>query len=102
MARYYHEKRPDAEDLFLKAKLGRKRTKTEMLLAPEFWQGQQDYDDNSEVHARHMRPLCDVISTSKLLYHSSLIDRLMQPADPISTEPLPKNLVLFVRRPFFI
>jgi hypothetical protein len=36
-----------------------------MLLAPEFWQGQQDFNSKSEVHARHMRPLCDVISTSR-------------------------------------
>ncbi len=65
VARYYHEKRPDAEDLYLKSKLGGERTKTEMLLAPEFWQGQQDFNSKSEVHARHMRPLCDVISTSR-------------------------------------
>jgi hypothetical protein len=99
MARYYHERRPDAEDLYLKSKLGRMRTKTEMLLAPEFWQGQQDFDDKSEVHARHMRPLCDVISTSKPMWYISLMERLTQFADPISTEPLPKNLVLFVSRP---
>jgi hypothetical protein len=73
MARYYHEKRPDAEDLFLKSKLGRKRTKTEMLLAPEFWRGQQHFNDNSEVHARHMRPLCDVISISKSIEYTSLV-----------------------------
>jgi hypothetical protein len=82
IARYYHEKRPDAEDLFLKSKLGRKRTKTEMLLAPEFWRGQQHFNDNSEVHARHMRPLCDVISISRSIEDTSLIMRLTQPDRP--------------------
>jgi hypothetical protein len=102
MARYYHEKRPDAEDLFLKSKLGRKRTKTEMLLAPEFWQGQQHFNDNSEVHARQMRPLCDVISIGKSIEYTSPVVRLTHHTDPISTESLPKNLVLFVRRLLFI
>jgi hypothetical protein len=82
MARYYHEKRPDAEDLFLKSKLGRKRTKTEMLLASEFWQGQQHFNDNSEVHARHMRPLCDVISISKSIEYTSPVLILTQPFRP--------------------
>ncbi|KAK3389773.1 hypothetical protein B0H63DRAFT_464311 [Podospora didyma] len=64
MARYYHERPPDSEDLFLKSKSRRPRTKTEMLLRPEYWQGQQNYEADSEVHARHMRPLCSGISTN--------------------------------------
>jgi hypothetical protein len=40
----------------------RTRTKTERLLAPEFWQGQRNFEDDSEVHARHMKPFCDMIS----------------------------------------
>jgi hypothetical protein len=40
----------------------RPRTKTEMLLAPEFWQGQRNFEDDSEIHARHMKPFCDMIS----------------------------------------
>lgn len=82
MARYYHEKRPDAEDLFLKFKLGRKRTKTEMLLAPEFWRGQQHFNDSSEVHARYLRPFCDVISIGKSIGDTSLIARLTQQYRP--------------------
>lgn len=50
-----------------------------MLLNPEFWLGQQLGDANSEVHARSMRPLCEVVSI-----------------DPVSVETMPKNLVLFV------
>ncbi|KAJ2905503.1 Magnesium transport protein CorA [Zalerion maritima] len=79
MARYYHEQRPEHNDLFMNCKLGRNRTKTEMLLRTEFWQGQQNFNQNSEVHARHMRPFCDAISI-----------------DPISKDPHPKNVVLFM------
>lgn len=79
MARYYHETRPEHNDLFMNSKLGRQRTKTGMLLRTEFWQGQQNFDETSEVHARHMRPLCDSISI-----------------DPIANEPAPKNTVLFM------
>jgi hypothetical protein len=66
IARYYHEKRPDADDFLTKHKTQRARTKTEMLLRPEYWQGQQNFDESSEVHARHMRPICDTISISTL------------------------------------
>ncbi len=48
----------------MKGKAQRSKTKTEMLLRPEYWQGQQNFDENSEVHARHMRPMCDTISIS--------------------------------------
>jgi hypothetical protein len=78
IARYYHEKRPNPDDVFLRAR-PQARTKTEMLLNPEFWLGQQLGDANSEVHARSMRPLCEVVSI-----------------DPVSVETMPKNLVLFV------
>jgi hypothetical protein len=90
MARYYGEKRPDPDDLVLLGsnKLGRRtgrRTKTEMLLRHEFWRGQQSFestgrdDDKTEVHARHMRGMCDVVSI-----------------DQVATEMRPKNLVLFM------
>ncbi|KAK3354036.1 hypothetical protein B0T25DRAFT_224469 [Lasiosphaeria hispida] len=78
MARYYREKRPDPDDLFMNSKLRRSRTKTEMLLRPEYWQGQQNYDGDDEVHARHMRPFCDAISVTP------------------SPETRPKNLALFM------
>ncbi|KAK0622068.1 hypothetical protein B0T17DRAFT_494506 [Bombardia bombarda] len=80
MARYYHEKRPEPDNLFLKSKLRRSRTCTEMLLRPEYWQGQQSSDtDDFQVHARHMRPFCDGISI-----------------DSVSAEQDPKNLALFM------
>ncbi|KAH8883113.1 hypothetical protein GQ53DRAFT_883648 [Thozetella sp. PMI_491] len=79
IARYYHERRPDADDFLTKHKTQRARTKTEMLLRPEYWQGQQNFDETSEVHARHMRPICDTISINS-----------------VAAEPIPKNLVLFM------
>jgi hypothetical protein len=79
MARYYHETRLDPDDSVLNSKLRRSRTKTEMLLRQEFWQGQQNFEASAEVHARHMRGMCDVISI-----------------DQVATEMRPKNLVLFM------
>jgi len=79
MARYYREKRPNSDDLFLKSKLRRSRTKTETLLRPEYWQGQQSFDADSEVHARHMRSFCDAVSVDS--------------SAPVES---PKNLALFM------
>lgn len=60
IARYYHEPRPDLCNPTPRGGGGgRRRTRTEALLRPEYWRGQQNYDpDCAEVHARHMRPLC--------------------------------------------
>lgn len=85
MARYYHESRPGSDDTgtTFKSKMLRPRTKTEMLLRPEYWHGQQNFDANSEVHARHMRPLCDAIT----------VDPIMSSSD---RHHHPGNLVLFM------
>jgi hypothetical protein len=62
IARYYDEKNP---------KLGVHhpgtpvRTKTEMLLRPELWRGQQHGSKSNAVHARYMRPLCERVSSGK-------------------------------------
>lgn len=79
IARYYHEKRPEPDELFRKSKSRRPETRTEVLLRPEYWQGQQNFDADSEVHARHMRPFCSSISI-----------------DPVSSEPSSGNSVLFL------
>ncbi len=68
MARYYRETRPEPDDFLLKSQGRRSLTRTGMLLRPEFWQGQCNFDGNSEVHARHMRPFCDVISVGGCLF----------------------------------
>lgn len=96
MARYYHEKRANPEDSVIDSMLKKARTKSQILLAPEFWQGQRNFEDDSEVHARHLKPFCDIISMGKFSkalvtsYSSTLTDS--RPA-----EPSPKNMVLFVR-----
>lgn len=77
IARYYREERPDSNNTFLTSRSRRPTTKTEMLLRPEFWQGQQNYESDSEIHARHMRPFCSGISV-----------------DPASAEPT--SLALFM------
>ncbi|KAK4164695.1 magnesium transport protein cora [Cladorrhinum sp. PSN259] len=77
IARYYHEKRPDSNNVFLNARSKRPKTKTEMLLRPEYWHGQQNYERDSEIHARHMRPFCSGISV-----------------DPASSESV--NMALFM------
>ncbi|KAK0667680.1 hypothetical protein QBC41DRAFT_323498 [Cercophora samala] len=38
-------------------------THTQMLLRPQFWRGQQHGARSGVVHARHMRPLCERISS---------------------------------------
>ncbi|PVH76685.1 hypothetical protein DL98DRAFT_464692 [Cadophora sp. DSE1049] len=76
MARYYHEDRPGYDGLFRRPE---KPSKTYMLLRPEYWRGQQHGGRHDAIHARHMRPRCDIIST-----------------DPENLENSPKNLVLFM------
>ena len=79
IARYYHDKRPEPDDLLHKSRSRRPQSKTEMLLQPGYWQGQRNFDVDSEVHARHMRPFCAGISV-----------------DPVAAEPNPSNVVLFM------
>ena len=70
VARYYHEKRPDADDFVINCKMRRERTRTERLLGAEYWQGQSNYGPHSEVHARHMRPFSDGISIGMSTLHA--------------------------------
>ncbi|KAK0718984.1 hypothetical protein B0T21DRAFT_374543 [Apiosordaria backusii] len=55
------------------------RTHTQMLLRPQFWRGQQHGARSGVVHARHMRPLCERISS-----------------EVNEIEDNPKNIVLFM------
>ncbi|KAI0595703.1 hypothetical protein F4775DRAFT_585372 [Biscogniauxia sp. FL1348] len=63
IARYFHEKQPSHDELYLNNRYELDMTKTQSVLRPEFWALQRGYDDRSPVHARHMRPFCDGIST---------------------------------------
>jgi hypothetical protein len=79
IARYYHDKRPESDGLLHGSRSRMPQSRTEMLLQPGYWQGQRNFDVDSEVHARHMRPFCSGISV-----------------DPVASEPNPKNMVLFM------
>ncbi|EGO56226.1 hypothetical protein NEUTE1DRAFT_29386, partial [Neurospora tetrasperma FGSC 2508] len=54
-------------------------TPTHMLLSPQYWRGQQQGTRSGVVHARHMRSLCEVVST-----------------ETNEIEKHPKNIVLFM------
>ncbi|KAL2168027.1 hypothetical protein VTG60DRAFT_503 [Thermothelomyces hinnuleus] len=55
-------------------------SKTETVLQPGYWKGQQNFDADCEVHARHMRPFFSGISV-----------------DPLDSEhQSPKSMVLFM------
>ncbi|KAK4235881.1 hypothetical protein C8A03DRAFT_17421 [Achaetomium macrosporum] len=79
IARYYHEKRPQSDGLRHKSATRRPESRAENVLQPGYWKGQQNFDGDSEVHARHMRPFCSGI-----------------PVDAVASEPNPRNLVLFM------
>ncbi|KUI66265.1 hypothetical protein VM1G_02448 [Cytospora mali] len=55
------------------------RTHAYMMLRRQYWKGQQNGGKSSEVHARHLRPLCETVSS-----------------DPEHVEASPKNMVLFM------
>lgn len=78
IANYYETEKPD---LTRKLRHQRVQTPTQLLLSPHYWRGQQQGTRSGVVHARHMRSLCEVVSTE---------------TDEI--EKHPKNIVLFVCR----
>ncbi|RYP51857.1 hypothetical protein DL768_002893 [Monosporascus sp. mg162] len=56
----------------------RKRARTDMLLRHRFWTGQLHGGHQSFIHARHLRPLCEIVSS-----------------DPGTVEATPNNIALF-------
>jgi hypothetical protein len=63
VARYFNEDRPNYDGIFRQPD---EPTKSYMILRPEFWRGQQHGGRHDAVHAKHMRPRCDIISTGEL------------------------------------
>ena len=95
VARYYNEAPPDPDDdlLFRRTTTTpRPRTRTEMLLRPEYWQGQQSFVAGCEVHARHMRPLCEGIAS---VSDSEGVAATSDINEDDGAAP-PRNLVLFM------
>ncbi|KAL2128341.1 hypothetical protein VTI74DRAFT_9302 [Chaetomium olivicolor] len=77
MTAYYGEKkRPDLGNNYRGSAT---RSHAKLLLRPEFWRGQQHGSRSGMVHARHMRTLCERVSS-----------------DPDEIEDNPKNIVLFM------
>lgn len=71
-----------------------------MLLRPQFWRGQQHGARSGVVHARHMRPLCERVSSGEHLLNSTLPllgFMLIRVTEVNEIEDNPKNIVLFVR-----
>ncbi|KAH7625148.1 hypothetical protein B0T09DRAFT_361550 [Sordaria sp. MPI-SDFR-AT-0083] len=76
IANYYETETPD---LNRKLRHQKVQTPTHMLLSPQYWRGQQQGTRSGVVHARHMRSLCEVVST-----------------ETNEIEKHPKNIVLFM------
>ncbi|KAJ4415913.1 hypothetical protein N0V85_002493 [Neurospora sp. IMI 360204] len=75
IANYYETETPG---LNCKLRHQSVQTPTHMLLSPQYWRGQQQGTRSGVVHARHMRSLCEVVST-----------------ETNEIEKHPKNVVLF-------
>ncbi|KAH0429703.1 ankyrin repeat protein [Colletotrichum camelliae] len=76
IACYFRDNAPDHGSLCRDPPV---RTRSHMILRPEYWRGQQHGGRGSVVHARHMRPICERVS-------SEIWD----------SEDIPSNLVLFM------
>ncbi|KAF4908556.1 hypothetical protein CGCF415_v006584 [Colletotrichum fructicola] len=76
IACYFRDDKPDHGCLYREPPV---KTKSHMILRPEYWRGQQHGGRRSMVHARHMRPICERVS-------SEIWD----------SEDNPANLVLFM------
>lgn len=44
-----------------------------MVLRRQFWKGQQHGGESAEVHARHLRPMCETVSSGMLSILPTLI-----------------------------
>ncbi|KAF4811532.1 hypothetical protein CGCSCA5_v009772 [Colletotrichum siamense] len=76
IACYFRDDKPDHGCLYREPPV---KTRSHMILRPEYWRGQQHGGRRSMVHARHMRPICERVS-------SEIWD----------SEDNPANLVLFM------
>ncbi|KAK3320394.1 hypothetical protein B0T19DRAFT_386982 [Cercophora scortea] len=77
MATYFGEEPPSLGGKHRRSDGG--HTRAETLLRPQFWRGRQYGTRGEVVHARHMRPLCERLSS-----------------EPNEIEDNPKNIVLFM------
>lgn len=78
IARYFGEKDLAYDGIFQDPS-EKNRTEAYMVLRPDFWTGQQHGGRSSQVHARHLRPMCETVSS-----------------DPKRVQASPRNIVLFM------
>ncbi|KAK3312035.1 hypothetical protein B0H66DRAFT_101740 [Apodospora peruviana] len=99
MSRYYGEKDLDYERIH-REPTAENRTRAYMLLRPQFWRGQEYGSRSAIVHARHMRPICEIVSTSLLILSLfyvcwELTIAVNSDTETIKLDPIPNNIVLF-------
>ncbi|KFA54065.1 hypothetical protein S40293_05549 [Stachybotrys chartarum IBT 40293] len=76
IARYYDEENPQYDTRYRK---NQTHTPASMLLRRDFWRGQEQGRGSPIIHTRHLRPLCEPVSS-----------------DPDKVESRPRNIVLFM------
>ncbi|VUC20366.1 unnamed protein product [Clonostachys rosea] len=75
MSLYFRDSETDSEQ-----NIGhRKRTPSSTVLRNEYWKGRMHGSHESSIHARHLRPLCELVSSN-----------------PEEAEQSPRNVVLFM------
>lgn len=73
ISKHYHETTPAVDDLLAELS-SQEMSKTQMVLQSESWYGQENGERNSEmVHARHLRPLCNIIPSTSPASGSSVV-----------------------------
>ncbi|KAF4911836.1 hypothetical protein CGCVW01_v011308 [Colletotrichum viniferum] len=60
IARYFGDRKPDHGRIYRSPPV---KTRSHMILRPEYWRGQQHGGRRSMVHARHMRAICERVSS---------------------------------------
>ncbi|KAF3811907.1 hypothetical protein GCG54_00003656 [Colletotrichum gloeosporioides] len=60
IARYFGDRKPDHGRIYRAPPV---KTRSHMILRPEYWRGQQHGGRRSMVHARHMRAICERVSS---------------------------------------
>ncbi|EGO56225.1 hypothetical protein NEUTE1DRAFT_43839, partial [Neurospora tetrasperma FGSC 2508] len=75
IANYYADSNPDVRS---KVQSPGIQSSTQLLLRPQYWHGQQQETRSGIVHTRHMRALCEIVSSNTDIIEQS-----------------PKNIVLF-------
>ncbi|CAM1509028.1 Fc.00g027670.m01.CDS01 [Cosmosporella sp. VM-42] len=85
IARYYDESDPQYDTSYSRS---REKTRANRLLHRDFWRGQEHGQGSPIIHARHLRPLCEPVSSEVLADRDG--------SDPEQNGNIPENIVLFM------